>query len=320
MKRAFVTGGSGFVGKELIAGLVARGIAVRALARSERAAIAVRGAGADPVRGDLANHAAMAEGMDECDVVFHAAANVNENGTLAEHMRDTVEGTKTALAAAQSAQVKRFVHVGTEAVLADGNPIVRADETVPYPARPAGPYPIAKGLAERAVIGANTLAFETLSIRPRFIWGRGDTSLLPKLTRAVRTGRFGWIGGGHFLTSTCHVVNVVEGALLAAEKGKGGEIYFLTDGEPVDFRDFLTTYLATQGVDASTSRTVPRWLATTAAALTSWMKVPPVGKTAIALVGGEVTVVDAKARRELGYVGQVTREAGLAEMTLVSAP
>jgi nucleoside-diphosphate-sugar epimerase len=318
VKRAFVTGGSGFVGKELIAALVARGVEVRALARSERAAIAVRGVGAEPVRGDLASHAAMAEGMDECDVVFHAAANVEEHGKLADHMRDTVEGTKTALSAAQAAQVKRFVHVGTEAVLADGKPIVRADETAPYPAKPAGNYPIAKGIAERAVIAANTLAFETVSIRPRFIWGRNDTSLLPKLTSAVKRGRFGWVGGGHYLTSTCHVANVVEGALLAAEKGKGGEIYFLTDGEPVDFRDFLTKYLATQGVDASTSRNVPRWLASTTAALTSWMKVPPVTKTAIALVGGEVTVIDTKARKELGYVGKVTREAGLAEMKLVS--
>lgn len=318
MKRAFVTGGSGFVGKELIAALVARGIEVRALARSEKAAIAVRGVGAAPVRGDLANQAAMAEGMDECDVVFHAAANVQEHGKLADHLRDTVEGTKTTLAAAQAAQVKRFVHVGTEAVLADGKPIVRADETVPYPARPAGNYPIAKGLAERAVIAANTLAFETVSIRPRFIWGRGDTSLLPRLTEAVRKGRFGWVGGGHYLTSTCHVANVVEGALLAAETGKGGEIYFLTDGEPVDFREFLTAYLATQGVDASRSRTVPRWLASAIAALTAWMKEPPVTKTGIALVGGEVTVSDAKARRELGYVGKMTREAGLAEMKPVS--
>ena len=319
MKRAFVTGGSGYVGKELIAALVARSIEVRALARSENAAIAVRGAGAEPVRGDLANHAAMAEGMDECDVVFHAAANVSENGKLADHLRDTVDGTKNALSAAQSAQVKKFVHVGTEAVLADGKPIVRADETVPYPDKPAGPYPLAKGLAERAVIAANTLAFETVSIRPRFIWGRNDTSLLPKLATAVKRGRFGWIGGGHYLTSTCHVVNLVEGALLAAEKGKGGEIYFLTDGEPVDFREFLTTYLATQGVDASKARNIPRWIAATTAALTSWMYEPLVSKTAIALVGGEVTVVDTKARTELGYTGAMTREAGLAEMKVVAS-
>ena len=313
MQRAFVTGGSGFVGKRLIAALVARGVAVRALARSEAAEAAVRSVGAEPVRGDLGEEAAMREGMAACDVVFHAAAYVEEHGKLADFMRVTVDGTNHVLAAAKAAGVARLVHVGTEAVLADGSPIVRADETTPLATRPAGPYPLTKGLAETAVLAANAPGFATVVIRPRFIWGAGDTNLTPKIIEAVKRGRFAWIGGGHYLTSTCHVANVVEGALLAADQGRPGEIYFLTDGDPVDFRAFMTDVLATQGVDAGT-RTVPRWVARTVAALTSWMARPPVTKTAIALVGGEVTVNDAKARRELGYTSGVTREAGLAEM------
>lgn len=318
MKRAFVTGGSGFVGKRLIAALVAKGIQVRALARSETAEAAVRGVGAEVVRGDLGDRAAMQAGMAGCEVVFHAAAFVEEHGKLADFMRVTVDGTANTLAAAKAAGVARFVHVGTEAVLADGNPIVRADETVPISPNPAGPYGLTKGLAEKAVIAANAPGFTTVVIRPRFIWGVGDTSLLPKIVAAVKAGKFAWVGGGHYLTSTCHVANVVEGALLAAEKGKGGEVYFLTDGEPVDFREFMTAVFATQGVDAGT-RSVPRWVAKTVAALTAWMKTPPITKTAVALVGGEVTVVDAKARRELGYTSAVTRDAGLAEMRAARA-
>ena len=318
MKRAFVTGGSGFVGKRLIAALVVRGIEVRGLARSETAAIAVRSAGAEPVRGDLGDIAAMQAGMADCDVVFHAAAFVEEHGKLADFMKVTVDGTANTLAAAKAAGVGRFVHVGTEAVLADGKPIIRADETRPIALNPAGPYGLTKGLAEKAVLAANAPGFTTVVIRPRFIWGAGDTNLTPKIIAAVKAGKFAWIGGGHYLTSTCHVANVVEGALLAADKGTGGEVYFLTDGEPVDFRDFLTAMLATQGVDAGT-RTVPRWVASTVATLTSWMKHPPVTRQAIALVGGEVTVVDAKARRELGYASTVTRDDGLAEMRAAKA-
>ncbi len=315
MKRAFVTGGSGFLGKRLIAELVdGRGVAVHALARSEASAIAVRGVGAEPVRGDLEDVRVMTEGMKECDVVFHAAAHVKQHGKLAEFLRINVQGTENVLAAARAAGVRRVVHIGTEAVLADGRPIVRADETRPYPERPAGPYPISKGLAERAVLAANRLGeLETVVVRPRFIWGKGDTSVLPELVAAVRRKQFGWIGGGRYLTSTCHVANVVEGALLAAERGQPGEIYFLTDGPPVEFRGFITALLATQGVDAG-GREIPRWLAGTVASLTGWMARPPVTKTALALVGHEVTVDDAKARRELGYVGKVTREAGLAEL------
>jgi nucleoside-diphosphate-sugar epimerase len=256
----------------------------------------------------------MTEGMKEHDVVFHAAAHVGQHGKLADFLRSNVAGTERVLAAARAAGVRRVVHVSTEAVLADGEPIVRADEARPYPARPAGPYPISKGLAERAVVAANRLGeLETVVVRPRFIWGKGDTSVLPELVEAVRRGRFGWIGGGRYLTSTCHVANVVEGTLLAAERGAPGEIYFLTDGPPVEFRAFVTELLATQGVEAG-DREVPRWVARTVAALTGWMKQPPVTKTALALVGGEVTVDDAKARRELGYAGKVTREAGMAEL------
>jgi len=314
MKRAFVTGGSGFVGQRLIAALHDRGVEVVAMARSDAAVAKVTALGATASRGDLADRAAMTTGMAGCDVVFHAAAHVEQHGKLAEFMAVNVAGTEHALAAAREAKVARFVHVGTEAVLADGKPIIRADESRPRPPKPVGPYPKTKGLAEAAVLAANAPGFATVVIRPRFIWGKGDTSLLPQLVDAVRKGKFGWVGGGHYLTSTCHVDNVVEGALLAADKGAPGEIYFLTDGDPVEFREFMTRMLATQHVDASRAREVPIWAARLVATLTGWMAKPPVTKTAIALIAHEVTVVDAKARRDLGYTGHVTIEAGLAGM------
>ena len=88
-------------------------------------------------------------------------------------------------------------------------------------------------------------------MRPRFVWGRGDTTLLPVMTEMVRAGRFAWIGGGRHRTSTTHVDNAVEGLVLGAERGAPGGVYFVTDGEPVVFRDFITRLLATQGVDAA---------------------------------------------------------------------
>jgi nucleoside-diphosphate-sugar epimerase len=265
------------------------------------------------VRGDLDDRAAMQAGMAGTDVVIHAAAYVEEHGPLAEFLRVTVTGTENALAAARAAGVPRFVHVSTEAVLVDGKPIVRADETRPRPTRPIGPYPLSKGLAEERVLAASRDGLATVIVRPRFIWGAGDTNLLPKIAELVKRGRFAWIGGGRHLSSTCHVDNAAEGILLAAERGGSGEIYFLTDGEPAEFRAFLTQVLATYGADPG-DRSVPRWLARIVAALTGWMKHPPVTRTAIALVGQEVTVVDAKARRELGYTGHVSRERGLAEL------
>ncbi len=160
----------------------------------------------------------------------------------------------------------------------------------------------------------------TVSVRPRFVWGKGDTSVLPVLVDAVKSKRFAWIEGGHYLTSTCHVRNVCEGALLAAEKGRGGQAYFLTDGKPIELRRFMTAMLRSAGVDPG-DRSIPRWLARALAEAGEalWTKLPlpggpPVTKMALALMGEEVTVRDDKARNELGYVGAVSIEEGLAEM------
>jgi nucleoside-diphosphate-sugar epimerase len=113
---------------------------------------------------------------------------------------------------------------------------------------------------------------------------------------------------------------VVEGILAAAERGRGGEAYFVTDGAPTPFREFVTALLSTQGVPAPTG-TVPGWLARGLAALAeaSWRVLPLPGAPALdpvtlRVVGETCTVRDDKARRELGYEGKVQRDAGLAEL------
>ncbi len=315
-----MTGGSGFVGRAVIAALVARGIPVRALARSSKAASTVAALGAVPVEGDLSGLDAMRAGMAGAAVVVHAAARVEIWGKREDFARDTIEGTRNALHAAKAAGVARFVHVGTEAVLAGGPPIIQADETAPYPPLPNGPYPWSKGQAERDVVAATGPGFDTMSVRPRFVWGRGDTTVLPELLAAMQSGAWAWFDGGRYLCSTCHVRNVAEGILCAAERGAGGEIYFLTDGAPVEFRDFLTRLAATQGVTAP-ARHAPLWVAKAVAATAefAWNAFslkgrPPLTRTAINLMFQEVTVIDRKARTQLGYTSHVGIEEGLAEL------
>jgi nucleoside-diphosphate-sugar epimerase len=313
MQQVFVTGGSGFVGRALLAELARRGVPARALARSDAARAAVAAHGAEPVAGDLDDAAALAAGMAGCDLVVHAAAHVEDHGPREVFFRVNVDGTARVLAAARAAGVRRLVHVSTEAVLADGKPIVRADEARPLPARPAGLYPLTKGLAERAVREAAGDDLAAVVVRPRFVWGRGDTSLMPKLAAAVRAGRWRWIGGGRYLTSTCHVDNLVEGILGAAARGTAGGVYFLTDGEPVELRGFLGDLMRAAGLEPG-EREVPRWVARALAGATAWMKQPPVTRTALALLAHEVTVVDTRARAELGYLGHKGIAEGLAEV------
>lgn len=320
MLQAFVTGGSGFLGRNMIKFLVERGWGVKALVRSEKASNTVEKLGAKAVKGDLKDINAMQEGMLGCKAVFHSAAYVGDWGRYEDFYQDNVVGTENVLSAARRAKVSRFVHVGTEAVLVGGERIINVDERRAKPVNPLGLYPITKGMAEDVVIKANSAEMAAMVVRPRFIWGEDDTTILPRLVESVKKGQFSWINEGRYLTSTCHVSNVCEGMFLAAENGKGGEIYFLTDGKPVEMRWFFTELLKTQGLEPS-NRNMPMFLAQGVAALVeiiwkafSLKNDPPITRTALKLMGEEVTVNDSKARQELGYKGLVTIEKGLAEI------
>jgi len=320
MPSAFVTGGSGFIGGRLIERLARDGWSVRALARSEASAETVRSRGAEAVRGDLADPGALIAGARGADVTFHAAATVADFGPWEEFRRGNVEGTRNVLRASRAAGVPRFVHVGTEAVLLHGQPLYHADETYPLAFASKAFYSRSKALAEQAVLEEGRDGLEAVVVRPRFVWGKGDTTLLPVLVEGVRSGRFRWVGGGRHRTSITHVANVVEGLLLAAEKGRPGGVYFVTDDEDVEFRAFVTELLATQGV-AAPEGSIPRLAARALAAAgeTAWRVLPlrgapPLTRFASWVASLECTLDDSRARAELGYASVISREQGLAEL------
>src|SRR5256885_3971806 len=227
MATAFVTGGSGFIGGKLISRLIKDGHTVRALARSDSAAAKVSDLGATPARGDLADPAALRTACDGAELAFHSAAWTGPGGTWADFAGANVDGTRNVVNACRDAGVRRLVHVGTEAALMAGQPLVNVDETAPLRPDSRAPYPATKARAERIVVEAEGL--ETVVVRPRFVWGAGDSTILPVLVSMVRSGKFAWIGGGGHLTATTHIDNTVEGLILAAERGKPGEAYFVTD-------------------------------------------------------------------------------------------
>ena len=319
LDRAFVTGGSGFAGRALLAELRRRNVSARALVRSAAAERIVRDAGVEPAHADLQDADALQRVMAGCDVVFHAAAMVYW-GDAAELQKVNVEGTKALLRAACAAGVRRFVHVSTDAVLAGPAAIVNADERTAKPRDPYGPYALTKSLAEDAVLAANRHGFETVVVRPGFVWGAGDTTLLPGLVAAVRAGRYRWIDHGRYPASFTHVCNAVEGLVLAAQHGHGGAIYFVTDGAPIAVRTFITRMLETQGVTPG-DRNIPRrhaWrLAGAVEAIWKAFRLkgpPPITRMVVKMWGEEFTVNDAKARQELGYVGRVSFDEGIQAM------
>jgi nucleoside-diphosphate-sugar epimerase len=317
---AFVTGGSGFIGGALIERLRSEGWDVRALARSESAAQRVRERGAEPVRGDLDDHDSLRAGAEGSDTTFHAAAALGDWGDPAEFERVNVAGTANVISACRAARVRRLVHVGTEAALMAGEPLVNVNEDAPL--RPDSPalYSATKAKAELRVRAANRDGLETVVIRPRFVWGRGDTTLLPALTAMVRAGRFRWIGGGTHLTATTHVDNTVEGLWLGATKAPAGGVWFVTDGEPVVFREFVSRMLETQGVTPP-DKSLPPAVGGLAAAASErvWRLLgrgghPPLTRFALWISSQECTIDISRAERDLGYRPVKTREEGLGEL------
>ena len=316
----FLTGGSGFLGRHLVQRLVDDGHRVLALARSDEAAEVVTGRGAEAVRGDLAGLRHLVDEVRGSDVVVHAAAATDQGARRGAQHEDNVEGTRAVVDLARAAGVPRLVHVSTEAVLADGSPLRYVDEDAPYPPRHAGEYPRTKALAEQIVLAADAHDLHTIVLRPRLVWGPGDTTVMPPVLDSVREGHWAWVDGGDYLTSTCHVANVCQAIVGAAESDRSGRAYFVTDGPPVQFRSFITDLAAAHGVEMP-ERSVPRAVARTAARVADGSRRvlrrggdAAVSRTAVALGGHEMTVNDERARRELGYRPVVSVPEGLSDL------
>lgn len=316
--RVFVSGGSGFVGGHSIEALVAAGHEVVAMARSDRSAATVERYGARASACSLDD--VSATHLAGCDAVVHAAAFVEEWGTRAQFVAGNVEGTRRMLAAAREAGVRRFLHIGTEAAIFDGHDLVDVDEAQPYPARQRYLYSETKAEAERLVLAANDAAMTTISLRPRFVWGPRDASVLPAILAMNAAGNFAWIDGGRHRTSTTHVRNLAHAIVLALLEGQSARAYFVLDEGTRSYREFLTPLAATAGARLG-ERSVPSFVARPAAALLegAWRLLrlrgkPPMTRFAIDMMSCTVTLRDERARRELGYRPIVAVEQGLAEL------
>jgi nucleoside-diphosphate-sugar epimerase len=325
MQKLFLTGGSGYVGRNIIRHFIAAGTPVVALVRSAKSAEIVTALGAVPVIGDI-NDTDLAASMTGCQMLVHAAADTNHGRATAQQLRTNIEGTRSVFQAARAAGVSTALHISTESVLLDGNPLINANEDHPFPRRPAGAYSASKGEAERVALGLAAPGFKVVAIRPRFVWGRDDTTALPTLVGAAQSGQLAFIDGGRYRSSTTHIANLCHAIALALDKGRSGQVYFITDGEPVQFRSFVASLLKTQGIIAP-DKSVPRWLLRGMALIgdalgnVSGGRITlPITLQEFATSAVEVTLDITKARTELGYHPVITAEQGFAELAAINHP
>jgi len=318
--KIFITGASGFVGGAFVKAY-AKEHHVTAMSRSEKSDAAIKALGAAPMRGALGE--VKTEHLKGFDAVVHCAAYVEEWGPWADYWRVNVDGTKELLVAAKGADVRRFVHIGTEAALFYGQHMRGVDEHYPLALNSPYPYSRTKAHAEKAVREANdpSAGFTTIVVRPRFVWGPGDRTILPVVKAMVDKGQFAWIGGGRNKTSTTYIGNLAYAMNLALTKGEGGQAYFvLDDGGPVVFRDFMTKMMQAAGITPP-NRTVPGWLVRTIAYVgeTTYRALglkakPPLTRLTANIMSRDCILVDAKARKDMAYAPPFTVEQGLAAL------
>ena len=319
---ALVTGGSGFVGGHLIRRLLSDGWRVRALGRSTEARAEVEALGAEPAEGDLLDRAALAGAMDRVEVVFHVAAHFKLWGPMSLFRRVNVEGTRNVVEAAERAGVRRVIYVSAAAVvMGRPEPMRDVTEDMPLHKMPFAPYATSKAEAEEVLLAANgrRADFSTVAIRPPFIWGP-DMPALDHMVETVRAGQFQWVAGGEQALSTCHVDNLCHALILAADRGSGGEAFFVSDGEDTTLKSFLTRLLGSRGVTPK-DRAVPFGIAWTMAGVMGavWRIFrrkgePPITRQMLRLIGKDFTIDVSRARNQLGYAPVISTADGMRAM------
>ncbi|MEZ5994535.1 MAG: NAD-dependent epimerase/dehydratase family protein [Hyphomonadaceae bacterium] len=313
--RVFITGASGFVGGAAARTFAAGGHEVRAMSRSERSDEVIKALGATPVRCDLENVTAAHVG--DAEAVVHCAAFVEQWGPIDAWKRFNIDGTQRILDAAKQAGAKRFVHISTESVLWRGQHLRGADETYPLALNSPYPYSWTKARAEVLVTEAAGADLATIILRPRFIWGPGDTTLLPAIEKMARSGQWMWIDNGRARTSTTHVDNLVHAIELALSNGRGGEAYFVLDDGVRTMKEMISGIAASRGInlpEKSISAGVADFVG--GACEVVWRTFglksePPLTRFSAMIMSRDAVLSDAKARAELGYAPVVSVEDGL---------
>jgi nucleoside-diphosphate-sugar epimerase len=326
-KTIFITGATGLVGSHAAEEALRRGHRVRALVRSSSDTRWLDQWGVEKVPGDLADPDALRRGAAGADWVFNCAAKVGDWGTLEEFRRLNVEAFRHLLDAAVEARVDRFVHVSSLGVY-EGRDHFGTDETVPPAADSLDAYTRSKVEAEELALRYASQKGLPLSIvRPGFIYGPRDRTVLPKLLKALRAGRFAYFGSGDQALNCIYVKNLVHGIFLAAEvPGAIGEVFNLTDGSRVSKRQFVGRIAELAGLRPP-RRKIPLWLAWTLAILLERRarrlgatEPPLVNKARYKFLGLNLDYSIAKAQRVLGYQPPYTTEEGLAAAMAEFAP
>jgi 2-alkyl-3-oxoalkanoate reductase len=314
-----ITGATGLVGGHLARACVDRGWSVCALVRPGTDAAELERAGIVIVRGDLTDAAVLPTAVQGTEVVFHCAAKVGDWGPAEGYRAVNVNGLRSLLDACRGQPLRRFVHVSSLGVY-EARHHYGTDESEPLPRQHMDGYTQTKVESEQLALQyARDYKLPIVVLRPGFIYGPRDRTVLPKLLENLRQRRVRYLGDSRRAMNTIYVGNLVDAMFLAAQEPKAiGQVYNLTDGEYVSKRRFIEALADGIGVPRPRPVPLPLWIARP---LAGWMEARAIRQGATeapVLTGARVKFLGLnldfsieKARRELGYRPRFSFDEGM---------
>ncbi len=305
----FITGITGFIGSNLAKYLLAEGHTVNALVRNPEDARTFNHPNLHLFKGDLQNKWALYNGMEDCDVVFHLAAYAKPwSKDPATFQQINVEGTVNVFETAKKAGVPKVIFTSTAATMSPSIGKLPTDESTTRSEPFFNEYEATKCEAERIAGEYSLQGLQVIIVNPSRVYGPGPINPSNSITKMIRgycCGTWKFIpGDGKKFGNYVFIDDVINGYMLASEKGRSGERYIL-GGENLSFDDLFLTIEKVTGMHRKMFH-LPMFVMYAVAALMEWQNkitgIPPAITTNwIKKYLNDWSLSSAKAERELGY-------------------
>jgi nucleoside-diphosphate-sugar epimerase len=312
-----ITGGNGFLGRNLVLALQERGDSVRVLASFRGSTFWLEQRGVTIFRGDIRDSEVLTAAMRGADAVFHLAAMIRVWGAIQDSYAVNVTGTENVCRAALAAGVRRLVHISSAMVynMAIGRPVTEDEPLEPLDE----PYSMTKAEGDKLV--QRMIAEDHLPaviIRPGTLLGPGDRLNFGRIAERVRTGKGIIIGSGDNAVPFVYLTDAVQGLLLAMDHEHAvGQVYNIGSDQLLSQKALFSSIAQEIGVAPPRIHVpyYPLYAAAYAAeriATLSGNRIPPfVTRHGVKLYGADNRLSIDKARRDLGYVPQVPLRTGV---------
>jgi len=238
-----VTGATGLVGSHVAEQARSKGLQVLALVRAGADTTLLRQWGCQLVSGDLDQPESFRTACQDATVVIHCAAKVGDWGPTEEYRRVNVDGTRALMdAALATGQLKRWVQISSLGVY-EGRDHYGTDEATLPSTMGIDGYTLTKVESELLVCDyIQQRSLPGVVLRPGFIYGPRDRTVLPRLLERLKSGKFAFLGSVDKLMNNTYVGNLCEAIWLAIERDDVvGEVFNIRDPRAVTKREFIDT-------------------------------------------------------------------------------